>query len=91
MKQPPQADPTGQNHQPEDLVAPERPRLPLARLSLGDLLLIRLDAGLNHGRPNGKVPTNGLARELPDEATQYNVQEVGCSALSRHTVAEKLV
>jgi len=49
MQQPPEADRGGENHQSEDLVTPERVPLPLARLLLGDLLVIRLDAGFDHG------------------------------------------
>jgi hypothetical protein len=45
MQKPPETDRSGENQQSEDLVTPEGTRLLLARFFLGDLLVMRLDAG----------------------------------------------
>jgi hypothetical protein len=58
VQEPPQADHARENHQPKKLIPPKCAGLPLARLALGDLLLIRLDAGFNHVKPLCKSATH---------------------------------
>src|ERR1035441_5796847 len=48
-KEPPQQDRRRQQHQPKRLVASVEPRLLRPPPLLGHLLVIRFDAGLNHG------------------------------------------
>jgi len=57
MPEPPQADRRRHNQQAEYLIAPENARLLLARSFLSLLLLVRLDARLDHS-----VSRNGLMR-----------------------------
>jgi hypothetical protein len=49
MKKPPHKSRHRDHHQPKRLVALEEPRLLFAPFLLGNLLLMRPDAGFNHG------------------------------------------
>ena len=51
MEQPPRANDRRQQHQPEDLVAPELPTLLLTPRFLGLPFQMRLDAGFHHRHP----------------------------------------
>jgi hypothetical protein len=48
MEQPPQANRRRKDQQPKDLIAPEDTRLPFSRSLLGLLLVVRLDARVDH-------------------------------------------
>jgi len=49
VEEPPDAGGRSEDEQADDLIAPVDAPLPVAPLLLGDLLLVRLDAGFNHG------------------------------------------
>lgn len=61
VQQGPRADGSRDNEQAEDLVAPEEPLLAGAALVFGNLLLVRLDAGLDHVKFQATYNDRGIS------------------------------